>query len=799
MLRNYLKVAFRTLHREKGYAAINVFGLAVGLAACLLMALYVRHELSYDRFHEKADRLFRVLYVSEQDDGSEQLSAQQPRPLAPALAEEFPQIERVAQINRAPQPSAVRQAGATFREEITFADSTFFEMFSFPLAQGDPAHVLDRPGAAVLSAEAAQKYFGDENPVAQRLEVRLDDTFYDVTVTGVAQPLPPNSSLSFDVLLSHASGAAYAETFAAANWGTRSPRLYLELTSKETATDLEAQLPSFLQRIVPPERRSGKRGLRLQPITEVHHATAVRGSLAPALDPVYVRILGGVALFVLLIACINFTTLAVGRSARRAREVGMRKVLGAVRGQLMRQFWGEALLMSAGAAVLGLGIARAVLPAFEALVGKELALRSVATPLVLAALVGGLLLVALVAGAYPAFYLSKFRPAEVLTGRFRPGGGRTRLRRGLVVLQLALAGSFLVVTLVMARQMQFLQERDLGFEQEQVVRLPVPMQEGRAVEQRLKQQLAGAPSVQSVAGSWNRLGGGEGVGFDAGPPADVGTGKIEAAEFAVSPDAFETLGLNVVRGRSLPDEPPRRDGPSVLVNEAFVEAAGWGDPLGQTVSVPAVGPKNARVVGVVENFHFEALRKEIQPLLMRVAPYFTTLYVRTAPGQTRAALDRIEAAWQEAAPALPFAFTFMDEAVEQQYRAERRWARTVTGAAGLALFITVTGLIGLAALSTQRRTREIAIRKALGASAASVVRLISTDFLKLVALGFALAVPLSWWAARRWLERFAYHAELGPWLFAAGGALLLLVAAAATGGLAWRAARANPADALRDE
>ncbi len=794
MLKNYLTIALRNLRRHKGYTAINAGGLAVGLATCLLIVLWVQHELSYDRFHAEAERIYRVLYIAEGEDGSEEALAQTPRPLASALDSAFAAVERAVRINR--NPGVVRRGAQSFREEITFADDGFFQMFSFPLERGDARTALRAPNTAVLSTPAAQKYFGDENPVGQRLSVRLGGAFYDVTVTGVAAPLPENSSIRFDVLLPLNEQSAYRTAFANDNWGTLSPRLYVQLASPKAAIALSEQIPAFIERSIP-EGFHAKQ-LRLQPLAEVHRTPSVTGGLAPTSDPSYAYILIGIALVVLLMACINFTTLAVGRSAGRVREVGIRKVMGAVRAQLMRQFWGEALLMSALAFLLSVALARLALPFFNALAGTRLHLGAWTDPVMLSVGTGLFLLVGLVAGGYPAVYLSRFEPTEVLTGRFRVGG-RSRFTAALLVVQLTVSTALIICTLFMGQQLHLLQTRNLGFEQEQVVRLGVPPQEGVTLWERMQQALADEPRVQSVAASWNQIGGGEGVGFNR-LPTTAGAQEIEAASFKVSPGALETLDLALAQGRPLSASKGKGEqaAPQVVVNEAFVKEMGWDDPLGRRVSV-LFGVQDAPIVGVVKDFHFESLHEKIRPLVIDMSGPFSTLYVRFAAGDPQTALRTVEVAWNQVAPELPFAFTFLDEAVEQQYRAETRWTRTVTTASVLAIFIACLGLFGLAAFAAERRRKEIGIRKVLGASVASVVGLLSKDFLKLVLIAFVVAAPVAYVAMRRWLEDFAYRVELSPWLFLAAGAAALGIALATVSVQAVRAALADPVEALRSE
>ncbi len=787
MFKNYLKIAYRNLKRNKGYAFINIAGLAVGLAVCLLMALYVRHERSYDRFHEKADRIFQVLTAFERAEQRSVL-ARAPVPLGETLGATFPEVERVVQLYS--MNGVVRRGEKAFEEELLFATPGFFEMFSFELVRGSPATALDAPDAVVLTRETARKYFGGAGALGRRLSIRLRGTFYDFTVTGIAEAAPSTSSIRYDVLLPFGRLKSFVRSFANPNWGTLSPYIYVQLPSRAHAEVLEGKF-SVLQEQVP-ESQSGMQ-FRLLPLTAVHLTPGVSNPLEPTSRPAYAYILSGIALFILLIACINFTTLAVSRSARRAREVGMRKVLGAVRPQLIRQFGGEALLMSLVALLLGLALAELLLPAFSRLVDVPLSFAVWGQPVMLLVLGGLLLFVGLLAGSYPALYLSRFDPVTVLKGPFR-ALGKSRLTRVLVVFQFALSIFFIIGTLFMARQLDLLQTKELGFDEEQVIRFDVPFREGARLLGRYRNALADEPGVVRVSGSWEQLGGGDGVGFNR-MPTTSGTTEMKLHAFGVAPGFLETLGIELIEGRSFSEA---RAGGAVIVNEAMVRQMGWDRPLAREVSVRFT-VENAPVIGVVENFHFRSLHHALTPLVMHTSAPLTNLYVRIAPDDVPGTLATLEAAWEETAPEIPFAFTFLDEHIEQQYRADRRWARIISYAALLAVLIACLGLFGLAAFAAERRTKEIGIRKVLGASVPSIVVLLSKDFLKLVLVAFVIAAPLAYYAMSRWLEGFAYRTELGPWIFVGAGALALVIALATVSYQAIRAALANPVEALRAE
>lgn len=797
MLRSYLIVALRAIRKHTTHAAINVVGLALGLAVCLLIALYVRHEMAYDQFHTEADRIHQVLTVDTHENGAQRRLAPTPIPLADALRGAFPQIEHLARLVE--RSGVVKSRDDAFEDDVLYADPAFFQMFSFPLVHGDPATALDAPNNVVLTTNNAERYFGTTDAVGRRLTIRLNGTVHTFTVRGVVEPAPRTSSIPLGIVVPFAKLEQIDDTFGNPDWRTLSPLVYVQLRRADPVNTWKEQLADFIDTHVS-EDASAATSLDLLPLTDVHLTPNVYGQLEPTSRPLYAYILAGIAAFILLIACINFVTLAVGRSTERAREVGVRKTMGAGRWQVMAQFWGEALLLCAAALLLGLGVARLALPIFNDLVDKQLAADALLRPDMALVLIGLLGVVGLAAGGYPAAVLSRFQPVAVLRGQL-PGGRPSRLVQGLVVVQFVLSIGLIAGTLVMWQQMDLLRTKDLGFQHEHVVQIDANLAQGqhRQLLERYRQLATSAPSVQHVTGAWGDI-----AVDDALPnrfDTRSGDQEVQAHAWRTHHDVVETLGLTLKTGRDFsPEHGADAAGETVLVNEALVQAFGWDDPIGKTLSVQH-NVQDAAVVGVVEDFHFQSLRQEIGPLVLHMGPIAPAnqLFARIAPGQTAEALDQLRTVWVETAPDLPFSFTFLDAAIEQQYRTDARWARIVTYAAGFALFIAGLGLFGLAALAVRQRTKEIGVRKVLGASAAHIVALLSTDFARLVGIAFVVAAPVAYWAARRWLQDFAYRIDLGPWVFLGAGALACAVALLTVGTQALRAARLDPATTLRDE
>ena len=819
MLRNYLIIAGRTLRRNAPYAAINIAGLTLGVACCVLLALFVHNEWTYDRFHANADRIMRVNRIAPTPSGDRVTQASTPAPLAPALASSVPEVERTVRlasrsmrIERGPQP---------FDDaEVLFADSTFFDVFTFDRVQGAPQQALQRPNTAVLSRTAAQTYFGTDDPIGQRLTVHIEEKSVDVTVAGVVDVPTARSSVQFDAVVPF---PLFRYEFSSQlrpmldRWDAPFVTTFALLRQADQRARLAEKLPAFAAqrfgdtapgttngdvKIYGEDTGSSQVGLALQPLTNIHHAPSISSAtLAPPSNPVYVYLLAGAALLVLLIAGINFTTLSLGQSARRAQEVGVRKALGAHRGQVRRQFWGEALLTSGIALVLGIGLAALAVPMFNDIVGTALSFRL--TPMVGLGLVGLAVFVGLLAGSYPALVLSRFQPASILRGATSIGGG-SQLVRSLVVVQFALSTALVVGTLVMSEQLAYMQ-RDLGFQTEAVVRITGlgSTAQGKSVYQAFQDEARRHPGVQRMATSTFGF-------FDSGgievPIALGDTAQITSDVVPVDTSFLDVLNIPLMEGRGF--RPDRSDVRSVVVNRAFVREMGWTEALGKTIDLTggsmfgrALG--TVTVIGVTDDVHTQSMRQRIQPVMFTSNTVFGggvgAMYARLHPDRVGTTLAALRSTWETVAPNRPFQYNFLDEVVAQVYQAEQRWRSIVQYAAGLALLIACFGLFGLAALAVSQRKKEVGIRKVLGASMTSLMALFSVDFLKLTALAFVVALPVAYGGAHQWLQQFAYRIDLGVGLFVTAGTIVLTIALLTVSTQALRAARLDPVHNLRDE
>lgn len=790
MLRADLRTAFRALRRHLGFTTINVVGLAVGIACCVLLGLYVRSELSYDDFHAHADRLVRV--TAQMGEG-EPPTGNLPPPLGKRVEATVPGVETAVRWwNTEP---VLRTEGSSINEAVYFADPHFFEVFSFLLRDGTAATALNGPNKVVLTRSAAERHFGTADAVGRTLQLHIDGAFETFRVSAVAKDPPSTSSLQFGVVgplsrMRSIRGADYAES-----WGNFSTSAFLLLASGADRADVTSQMNEEVRPLMeemfadapfPPPT------FDLQPITQMHLTPGVGGrGVQPPSSPTYAYVLGGLALLILIVACLNFANLSVGRSLRRTTEIGVRKALGAHRHQLAQQFLVEALLASAGGAVLGIGLAIAVLPAFNAVVGKSLTLSLAEVPLVAAGFAGITVVTTLLAGGYPAVILSRFDPSNTLRHRrtFGVSGG---FAKGMVVVQFAAAVFLVASAFVMRGQMQYVQDQDLGYEPRDLVRVNLGREDGAQVLDRLQNRLRGEAAVEHLAAT--------GGGITRRTVTVDGTGLTAVTRWA-TPALDEAKKLRVVAGRFLSaDRPADRGGNSAVVNEAFVRSAGLQNPIGQRVTIDGVEDWTVPIVGVVADYHLQSLHQAVEPMILH---HHTgspgVLWARMSADAAGDGLATLETAWRAVAPLQPFDYAFEQQRVDRQYRTDRRWLQIVGVAAGLALFVALLGLIGLAALTVAERRKEIGVRKALGATATQVVGLLARNVTLLVGAAFVVGAPAAYLATRPWIESFAVQAPARPLLYVGAGLTTLTVALAAISLQAFRASRIDPTQTLRNE
>jgi len=806
MLRNYLITALRNLKRHAGHTAINVLGLAVGLAACLLIGRYVADEWRRDRFHANADRIVRVSSKIDQTSGDKVHLSTAPAPLVPTLKAEVPFVENAVRLTDANY--LLRHETTQIQvESLFYADPSFFDVFSFELVRGDPATALNAPHTIVLTESLAARLFGTEAPTGQTLTAGDGQA---LTVTGIVADPPSTSHLQFEALVSMATRqAANAKSFG--NWAEVTFWTYV-LLAPEAATDtFETQLDEVVTRHAAERFAAYNATLdfTVTPLLDVYLHEAGMNPIGPTGDPAALRVMLLIALFILLIAGINFVNLATARSVGRAREVGVRKTLGAARGALVGQFLAEAVLTALLALGLALVLARTALPLFHTLAGTTLAGGLVPSASVTVTLMVAAIGVGLLAGSYPALVLAGHEPARVLRGSSNTSPEGQTLRKGLIVGQFSIAIALIAGAGIVHQQLRFVQSRDLGFAAEQLVVLDYDS-DVRINRQRstVKREMVELPGVEAAAASRHVPGNELEVTPLSVETPDGSTLRTKAYRYVVDFDFFATYDIDLVAGRTFSAIFARDSTEAIILNEAATAHFGYTDPadaVGAHVSLD-VGKDAPRymIVGVVENFHYGSLRERIEPLIAlppdapnASSPRFLTLRVQTEHLAETIAV--VEDQWVAMAPHRPFEARFFDDAFARFYEQDRRVRGLVGVFAGLAIFTACLGLFGLATLTVQQRTKEIGIRKALGATAASLTALLSRDFAKLVGVAFAVAVPIAYLGMSRWLEGFAYRIDLGAGVFVAAGALALVVALGTVGVQAWRAARLDPTKALRSE
>ena len=759
---SYLKTAIRNLARHRIYSAINIIGLAIGLAFCMITFLFTYHEWTYDTFHENADHIYRV-YVQTPSG-----IAEKPRvPDGAALTEAFPEMQTARLVVGFGKIGTDDQA---FRSIWSYVDPNILEIFSFPVIRGE-ADLQDKY-SALITEKIAQKYFKDANAIGEVLPIqRFNPTLRkneikNYTVTGILKNIPKNSTLQFDILLPFEQ-SGYAESkYVMAD-------TYMLLPPNVNPNSLEQQFPKWTK-IWWGEKN--EKQLKLQPLAQMHFDPILQTSNASNL--IYTYILSGIALLVLFIACINFTTLTLGRQATRAREVGLRKVVGAGRLQIAKQFIGESLLLITIACIAGIAIAELALPTFNNLAHQSLSISDGLNLTTLAFLILLISLVGIIAGGYPAFVLSRLQPTQIITSRLRVKTGN-RFGSVLVVFQFALSIFFIIATLMMGKQLTFLRTKPLGFQAEHLVSIStfemVFRPEYRNLPPIFRDALQSYPGVIST--TWFDGGDLSSNMFAHPRPPNIFARYEDSQEqpvemMTIAYDIFKTLDIKLVAGREYSEEFPTDQRRSIIVNEALVEKLGIEDPIGKTIrEIRKVSQRNKphekriisrskTIIGVVGDFHFRSLHQKIGPVIMPLSTIsHHNLLVRIRPENVPGTIAFIKEQWKEIAPALEFRFSFVDENIDRQYRKEERWNQIIQYATGFAIFIAALGAFGLAALATTRRTKEIGIRKVLGASQTQILSLLSREFVLYIALSSLIAFPIAYYATNQWLQTFAYRTE----------------------------------------
>ncbi len=784
MFKNYLKIAWRNIKKQKTYSMINIFGLALGLACCVLMLLYVHDELGFDRFHKKSDRIFRIGY-----EGEFGRTARTPQILGPTLLRSFPEVENVVRIKALDRPVVLHDDEELYEDRFYYVDPSIFEIFTFPFIVGSPQSALSSTNTVVITQETARRYFGDRNALGGNLEVVGLGLF---NITGIVEDVPRNSHFRFDFLTSYQTLEAQNNPYFD-NWDNFVTSTYVLLHKQTDLRRFETDLLSLTERLQIPETNKNEHFL-VHRLSDLHLHGTLNGELGPGGSPGNLTIFAALATFILLIACMNYMNLATARATRRAREVGMRKVLGSARSQLILQFLTESLLLS----ILGLAVAlllvRIALPTFNSLALKDLSLNG--SPGWLVVLLCGIVLATgFVAGSYPAFTLSRFQPDSVLRGESVSLIRGNAFLRILVVAQFVISIVLLVCTLTLLHQFEFLQQKDLGFNQKQVVVLRMEDQQMRENAEPIKNELLRQPKILKVAAASNVPG--QGLGIYVYQFEGMSE-RVDCATYFVDADYLDTLEIDVLEGRGFSPELTTDRQQAFLVNASAATRFGWKNPIGKTVNWDEEKP--GRIIGVVEDFHFRSPEQKIEPLVLHIEPgYYRYLAIRIDPTDIASTMAFIREKWQSLDPNHPFQYSFLDETFEVLFRRVEQFIRIFGYSAALAIFIACLGLFGLTAFAAERRAKEIGIRKVMGASFSQILRLLSGELAWLVLIASVLALPFAYLAAHEILQNFAYRINIGWRIFALAGGLAMTTSLVAVTVQTIKAAVENPVHALRHE
>lgn len=815
MLKNYLIIAFRSLWKNRLHSFINVVGLSLGIACCVLIVLFVKDELTFDTFHSKAERIYRVYVKENWGKDQEFFNTVTPYPMGPALAENFEEVEqqvRILNLN-----GLVKNKEEQVSESLTIGGQHFFGVFDFEVTKGSTKDALASQMGLVLTENLAAKYFGEADPIGQTLSIQIGPAFEEFEVKAIVKNVPANSSIQFGILLSDLVLPKIVDNQTlTSGWFNVNPETYVLLREGADATALQNKFPSVFKTLLGEEEfNQSKYNPGLQALTTIHLDTSYPAGIAPVSNPRYTYILTAIASLILLVACINFITLSVGRSIKRAKEVGIRKVVGAVRQQLIFQFIGEAFIITLLSLLIGYVLAYLNLPIFNDLSGKQLTIGLDGFSILVAFLL--LSVIGLIAGSYPAFVLSAFKPISILKGQTTVGNSKQTLRKLLVGIQLVLSIFLISSTLIMQQQLSLLQNKNLGFNKEQlaVIRLSVPREggltqrvlKGFEMAEQFKVSFEKIPGIQSVCTSSHDFGNGAWVALGYTDDKKI---YRNFSMNVVDEDYLSTMKMELAEGRNFSTIIPADKRRSVLVNEALVREYGWTSALGKRL--PGANFGDHEIIGVVKDFNFSSLYTKVQPLVLVQEPGIIMqgiqnisidnsplpkLLVRLKPGEIMQTMDQVKEVWASLTGGATFNFSFVDQAMQAQYRSEFNLGTIVSITTLLSIVIGSLGLYGLALLSMQSRIKEISIRKVLGATGRSLLFLLSKEYVYLVGICLVLSIPITYYLMQQWLQSFEYHIAIGVEVFLLAGGASLLIALLTIGLQTIKTTLSQPAETLR--
>lgn len=787
MFRNYFRIAFRNLYKNTLFSSLNILGLAFGIGSSLLILLWVNDELSFDKFHTRGDRLYKIRENQFYTDGNIFTFSSTPAPMAPFIKEKFPEIERATRVTWNVN-NLFRYENKFFIEEGLYVDPDFIQMFSFPLIEGDVNTALNDPNSVILTKKMAEKYFGDESPVGKMMVMNNKESFM---VSGVVQDVPKNSSIKFDYLLPFQFFWEENKSWLD-QWGNNNIRTNVLLAEGADANAFAQKLRYEIKE----HTEDSKTELIIQPFQDDYlYGKWESGKLVGGRIE-YVRIFFIVALFILVIASINFMNLSTAQASRRAKEVGLRKVVGAVPWQLLVQFIGESLLITIFASLIALGIVSILMPFYNELTGKELGLNLLDSNIILMFL-GIVLGTGFFAGSYPALFISRFQPSKVLKGHMKSGKSASTFRKALVVTQFTLSIFLIICTIVVYKQMNFTQNRDIGLDRDNVFYMFTRGDIEKKFE-TIRNELIANPAIESVTATSQspiEIGNSTmGVNWEGKNPNE----EILFSELGVDYDFFETMKMNIVDGRSF-DRSVVSDSGAFVVNELAVSKFGFeGSAVGREIEL---WDKKGPIVGVVKDFNFGSLHQKIEPLILYItkSEHINMILVRGKENQLTEAIGGLERVSKQYAAAFPFQFEFLSKDWETMYQSEARMSRIFNGFSILSIFISCLGLFGLSAYSAERRTKELGVRKVMGATVPGLVKLVAKEFAWLILVSSLIGCPLGWYLMTQWLQGYAFHIEVGYVSLLFASVICLIVSMITVGYHSLRVSMTNPAQSLRYE
>ncbi|HRI20342.1 MAG TPA: ABC transporter permease [Panacibacter sp.] len=806
MFKNYLKVALRNLWKNKSFSAINIIGLATGLAVCLLIVLYVVDELSYDKYNVNADRIYRLdadIYFNN----TQAIFAVSPDPLGPALVKDYPEVEQMVRINNQGDILVKKDNQNVQDHHAAFVDSTFFKVFTVPMIKGNPATALNDPGSIVIDETTAKKYFNSTDVIGKTLYI---DNSTNCKITGVIKDMPKQSHFHFSFIRPRGKANDSWLSNNAANYILVRPGV----SQQKVQSDVDATINNYLGKELEQQLHSSIKDLEskgnhfiyhVMPLTDIHLNSDKSYEIEANGNITYVYIFSVIAVFIILIACVNFMNLSTARSANRAKEVGIIKVAGSLRKHLVTQFLAESVLISFFSLVLAILTAMALLPLFNELAGKDMSVWTLFSTWLFPVMIALVVVVGFVAGSYPAFYLSSFQPIDVLKGKTAKGFKNSWLRSSLVVFQFSISIILIIGTIVIYNQLDYIQSKKIGYNRDQVLVLHNAWYLDKQIKP-FRDELLNIPGVTNATISGDLP---TGTNFDnEGWFRDASMDAAKAVvltNFFVDDNYIPTLGMEMAAGRNFSKDFPS-DSTAIILNEAAVNILGFKDPLKETLYRPNFSDQNGingalgyRVVGIVKDFNFSSMHQHVGPLIIQLSENWGSIAMRVNTQNISAVINTVESKWKNMVPAQPFNYSFMDADFNKTYTAEQQTGKLFITFAVFAIFIGCLGLFGLVTYAAEQRTKEIGVRKVLGASVGGIVTMLSKDFAKLVLIASVIAFPIAWWAMYEWLQSFAYRITISWWVFVVAGAAAIVIALITVSFQAIKAAIANPVKSLRTE